>query len=1315
MESPSLEQLELSKFEHLIAGVFTPLLTSIAADAKVTDTIKNEFLGNLQKFAAQISHTIQQVSGERKLNIPNIKFVDPRAAARDDEIVSQIESAVDEWTQLVQSQVEREAKRTPRGNGPLAEIELWRDKHATFNTLYEQLNSASVGRLLDVLEALDSQMLLNFKLVLAELTKQYNEAKDNVKFLTTLERHFKNLATGSFSTINDTLPSMMNAIRMVWIISRYYNRDECMTPLLERIAWQVADRVADAVNVKRIVREHGGMQRICEGKAVLERWKAVYFEIRDKIEQSDSDDRWEFDRKKLFDQTDYMAERCEDLRVVAQVLEQFRAILGPELKAVTGEAHQIDDVLQQVHSMVHEIEQFPWDVFDKQRQAAWHGVMGRFNERVTQLELTTQQFIDASFNALRSAEGAFDLLQNFKDVKSRASINKQMNDKFSDVLKQYLNELHQMRDIFKMQHQHPPCLKNQPPVAGAIWWAHSLFQRIKKPIVRFKTLPDMLNSELGQLVSKEYVAVGRMIRDYEAKLFASWSETVELAAQAHLKQPILTEAHDDDGAQTIRVNFPHELITIMRETKYLSHLGFTIPETSKSVTLQEEAYVKYVEALNQMLALYAAALSKITAAERPLLATFQAELRQVLSPGFKSLNWHSLRIADFIKQAEKEINRFSSVVNQVQKNASMIEAVVEAVANAVLVPARGAMPGSRAGADEVVDMHELLEAVDKHQQATVAELVRKYRTVPALLGKIEAIIETKTVTLRSARMAGYYKFWEVRMFNALNRMVLVNLHTLQHMLNLLPLTPAPVPAAAPGTATPSSASAVLPASAPGDAQQQASSSSAERRSGRLQQHQQQRSPPLLQLVASLSAPEVVIAPTFNDVLRLVNKLLKLIVESAQQFVRWMDGSCIETPAQHVVQSADGTSSSVAGGSGGGTVDDEPIVFSFYTDLSANPQVIRAMLSINQSVGRTFTRVNKYLDAWRRYRPLWKSDKVPALERFAQRNPSVVDYDTKLAFYARLGQEVDALPTEKDIDFVRVSCVPLESSIKLETAAWLHTIGKLLHQSAKLKLFELDNELTKLSDELGRRPDTMDDLKFILNIIAYVSGASMDVEMRYADIEERYRTLQLYQLPGVPADEVDLAARLRPRWLALVRRAKLLDETLVAVKAQFCETTKQQVDQFKRNVSKLKSSFHSSGPAAVENNDMDAGLEQTKKYEQELKRFGATRDELVLAEKLFSLPITPYAELVELEQALDGLAKIYSLYADQKETIERWSHTLWAELDIELLSKSIEEFVSKLKRFPASRCCWLLLLPVSKCVCVLLLHDCLLPCGCAITR
>ena len=77
----------------------------------------------------------------------------------------------------------------------------------------------------------------------------------------------------------------------------------------------------------------------------------------------------------------------------------------------------------------------------------------------------------------------------------------------------------------------------------------------------------------------------------------------------------------------------------------------------------------------------------------------------------------------------------------------------------------------------------------------------------------------------------------------------------------------------------------------------------------------------------------------------------------RMFVRWMNGTCIETPPQH----AEG--------------EDEPVVFSFFTDISANPAIIDLVTTLSKSVQNTLGNLNKHLTRWRRYRLLWKLDKV----------------------------------------------------------------------------------------------------------------------------------------------------------------------------------------------------------------------------------------------------------------------------------------------------------------------------------------------------
>ena len=53
---------------------------------------------------------------------------------------------------------------------------------------------------------------------------------------------------------------------------------------------------------------------------------------------------------------------------------------------------------------------------------------------------------------------------------------------------------------FTSHKDNPPVPKGQPPVGGSIIWERSLFERIKRPIVRFLSLDDMMESEEGKSV-----------------------------------------------------------------------------------------------------------------------------------------------------------------------------------------------------------------------------------------------------------------------------------------------------------------------------------------------------------------------------------------------------------------------------------------------------------------------------------------------------------------------------------------------------------------------------------------------------------------------------------------------------------------------------------------------------------------------------------------------------------------------------------------------------------------------------------------------
>lgn len=170
----------------------------------------------------------------------------------------------------------------------------------------------------------------------------------------------------------------------------------------------------------------------------------------------------------------------------------------------------------------------------------------------------------------------------------------------------------------------------------------------------------------------------------------------------------------------------------------------------------------------------------------------------------------------------------------------------------------------------------------------------------------------------------------------------------------------------------------------------------------------------------------------------------------QNFVRWMNGSCIECPPQK-------------------GEEEEVVTITFYNDISLNPQIIEQALMIPQNVHRILVNLTKYLQKWKRYRPLWKLDKAIVMEKFAAKKPPCVSYDEKLQFYTKISQEVMRQPLVKEEHCVRLQLGPLAHTVQESAKAWVMSLGKLLNESAREELHSLHEEMEVVRGVTERPP------------------------------------------------------------------------------------------------------------------------------------------------------------------------------------------------------------------------------------------------------
>lgn len=360
-------------------------------------------------------------------------------------------------------------------------------------------------------------------------------------------------------------------------------------------------------------------------------------------------------------------------------------------------------------------------------------------------------------------------------------------------------------------------------------------------------------------------------------------------------------------------------------------------------------------------------------------------------------------------------------------------------------------------------------------------------------------------------------------------------------------------------------------------------------------------------------------------------------------------------------------------------DEEPYIFSFYQDISQNPQVVKLALSLTSQTNRVYSITNKYLDGWRRYDKvtgLWNPKRKQQIEKL---RPTCDNLDQAMNYFHGIKDTVEAQATIKDIEFLQIDMTSVAAGVARQAELWKNDYGDVLLTTSRALLTKLQEKMTTLEGQIAAETSDLEQLKFVLNIIAEVMLMVQDVELEMMDITERYRTLKRYNIL-VPTEEMEQAEGIEKRWHELYCNSRTRDLRLVDTKQQFRQVTSEQDSRFREELKQLRKDFLDSGPG-VSNITLDEGVDSLASYKRKLVKMNKIKAELINAQNLFNLDVKPYPELQQTQGDIDQLSKIYELYVQFKEFQVNMSSMLWGDLDIALLQKGAEDFEKTAKRFP----------------------------------
>jgi len=168
------------------------------------------------------------------------------------DMINDFERIFNQWSDKIEATLadaDTDTSSKDKDAGPRVELEYWKQRMRKLTTVSEQLRSKNCRTVFDVLTAATSNTsdaagkprdkiylaTSKWKGIDLRVTEALNEAKDNVKYLQTLEKFIDPLYEGNPVTIKESLPALMNSIKMIHTIARYYNTNERMTGLFIKI------------------------------------------------------------------------------------------------------------------------------------------------------------------------------------------------------------------------------------------------------------------------------------------------------------------------------------------------------------------------------------------------------------------------------------------------------------------------------------------------------------------------------------------------------------------------------------------------------------------------------------------------------------------------------------------------------------------------------------------------------------------------------------------------------------------------------------------------------------------------------------------------------------------------------------------------------------------------------------------------------------------------------------------------------------------------------------------------------------------------
>ncbi|XP_075442369.1 dynein axonemal heavy chain 5 isoform X3 [Ascaphus truei] len=1330
----------LKSVESLLSNIFIPALKSMEhgwgelVGPQQATNVRQDFLGSLEGFVDVLTGAQQSLM--EKVNLEKCETydlgtlkgpADYLSVANSTEGLERIESCMRVWIKQIEQVLaeSNQLRKEADDLGPRAELDHWKKRLSKFIYLLDQLKSPEVKAVLGVLTAAKSKLLKSWRQLDTRITDSANEAKDNVKYLYTLEKFCDPLYNSDPVSMMDSIPRLMNAIGMIHNISRYYNTSEKITSLFVKVTNQMITACKSYITNSKTATIWDQAQDIVVEKLKsaikLNQWyQHVFHKTKEALEQMPSERQFDFSEMYIFGKFDTFQRRLEKIIHIFETITTYSSLRDSKIEGleVMATKFQMAEMQEEWESVVATIKKKQYNFLD-QRKTEFDQDYDEFVKQTNDLHNQLKTFMDSTFERIHNTERALTMLKKFE----RLGIpDLGIEEKYEKILQNYGHDIEMVSRVYTKQKNEPPLGRDLPPVAGKILWARQLFHRIQVPMDLFQQHPTLLQTEEAKRIIRNYNKVAKVLLEYEVLFHRGWLKQMEFA-KSGLQASLLVKAPETGD---LFVNFDPMILTLIRETECMAQMGLEIPPFAVALQQKQDLYKKIFNKLQMMLMEDKSVRSKIHVALDQLMAPHVAKVDEAIHPGLTSLNWTSLNIEKYLNNITEKHAELELLLNRVN---DLVEFRIDAVLQEM-----SATPLCNLPNEEPLTCEEFLQmtkelcskgALTLHSRSSMVEEAVNELINLLLELEVHSVDEVEKSATGSKIMDGRRDLVENGDAGERRSQTLSS----NHNASLVTIGP-PSPG---NKRKKKDMMEILEEEAHEllshfnhrnvDSLLKVTRNTLETIRKRIQMSsminfldnnaskQKISGQPIFKANITLSIPNISMVPALDEVQQTLNKAVENIVKVTKGVSQWSkermskkkilerkiaamrrnskdsdsEDSMVEVAGKNTYENiSEGASTNVA----------SPIQNkNYFKSVSENKEIVKLCSVLSTAINSTKKEVITALERFKCYHHIWQSDRDSVIEKFVAGNPLLSEFESRILNFRDFELEINSEPEYICVGTIALYTADLKLALTSETKAWMVDLSRHCNKKYRTEMENIFTFVEEIGKKLNRQVKDLDDIRIAMAALKEIREQQIPIDFQVGPIEESYAMLNKYELL-IAKEEMEKVDTLRYTWEKLLVRGNEVQNELVAIQPNFRGELISTVQTFVEDCSDFYSDYGTNGPMIVGLAPQEAS-DRLIMFQNRFDNLHRKYITYTGGEELFGLQVTQYPQLLEIKKQLNLLQKLYSLYNNVIDTVNGYYDILWSDVNIEKINSELLDFQNRCRKLPRALKEWQAFLDLKK--------------------